>query len=63
LQTEFVEVRDARYLDGDRLAALVITSNPQTGELQTYAELVRAGESWLIDYEQPLEVGDATPTS
>jgi hypothetical protein len=63
LQTEFVEVRDARYLDGDRLAALVITSNPQTGELQTYAELVRAGESWLIDYEQPLEVGEATPTS
>ena len=63
MQTEFVEVRDARYLDDDRLAALVVTSNPQTGELQTYVELVRSGDSWLIDYEQPLEVGDATPTS
>lgn len=63
MQTEFVEVRDARYLDQDRLAALVVTSNPQTGELQTYVELVRSGDSWLIDYEQPLEVGDATPTS
>jgi hypothetical protein len=62
-QTEFVEVRDARYLDQDRLAALVVTSNPQTGELQTYVELVRSGDSWLIDYEQPLEVGEATPTS
>lgn len=63
MQTEFVEVRDATYLDPDRLAALVVTSNPQTGELQTYVELVRSGNSWLIDYEQPLEVGDATPTS
>jgi hypothetical protein len=63
MQTEFVEVRDAVYLDQDRLAALVVTSNPQTGELQTYVELVRSGDSWLIDYEQPLEVGDATPTS
>jgi hypothetical protein len=62
-QTEFIEVRDARYLDADRLAALVVTSNPQTGDLQTYVELVRAGNGWLIDYSQPLEVGDATPTS
>jgi hypothetical protein len=62
-QTEFIEVRDARYLDQDRLAALVVTSNPQTGELQTYVELVRSGDSWLIDYEQPLEVGDATPAA
>jgi len=60
-QSEFVEVRDARYLDADRLAALVVTNNPQTGELQTYVELVRAGEGWLIDYSQPLEVGEATP--
>ncbi len=63
MQTEFVEVREARYLDADRLAALVVTTNPQTGELQTYVELVRAGDSWLIDYAQPLEVGNATPTS
>jgi hypothetical protein len=63
MQTEFVEVRDARYLDADRLAALVVTSNPQTGELQTYVELVRSGDSWIIDFEQPVEVGDATPTS
>jgi hypothetical protein len=62
-QTEFVEVREARYLDADRLAALVVTSNPQSGELQTYVELVRAGDSWLIDYSQPLEVSDATPAS
>lgn len=62
-QTEFVEVRDVRYLDADRLAALVVTSNPQTGELQTYVELVRSGEGWLIDYAQPLEVGEATPAS
>lgn len=61
-QTEFVEVRDARYLDADRLAALVVTSNPQTGELQTYVELVRSGDAWLIDYSQPLDVGEATPT-
>jgi hypothetical protein len=62
-QTEFVEVRDARYLDADRLAVLVVTSNPQTGELQTYAELVRSGGGWLIDSEQPVEVGEATPAS
>ena len=62
MQAEFVEVRDARYLDADRLAALVVTSNPQSGELQTYVELVRSGNSWLIDFAQPLEV-DATPTS
>ena len=60
-QTEFVEVREARYLDADRLAALVVTSNPQSGELQTYVELVRSGDGWLIDYEQPVEVGEATP--
>ena len=60
-QTEFVEVREARYLDADRLAALVVTSNPQSGELQTYVELVRSGNGWLIDYEQPVEVGEATP--
>lgn len=63
MQTEFIEVREARYLDADRLAALVVTSNPQSGELQTYVELVRSGEGWLIDYEQPVEVGEATPTS
>lgn len=63
LQTEFVEVRDARYLDADRVAALVITSNPQTGELQSYVEFERAGDSWLIDYAQPLEVGEATPAA
>lgn len=63
METEFVEVRDARYRDADRLAALVVTSNPQTGELQTYVEFVRAGESWLIDSSQPLEVGEATPAS
>lgn len=62
-RTEFVEVRDARYLDADRIAALVVTSNPQSGELQSYVELVRAGNGWLIDSSQPLEVGDATPTS
>jgi hypothetical protein len=62
-QTEFVEIRDPRYLDQDRLAVLVVTSNPQTGELLTYAELVRSGDGWLIDFEQPVEVGDATPTS
>ena len=63
LQTEFVEVQDARYLDADRLAALIVTSNPQTGELQTYVEFVRSGDSWLIDSSQPLEVGEATPAS
>lgn len=62
-QTEFVEVREARYLEPDRLAVLVVTRNPNTGELQTYAELTRAGESWLIDHEQPIEVGDATPAA
>lgn len=62
-QTEFVEVREARYLDADRLAALVVTSNPQSGELQTYVELVRSGDGWLIDYEQPVEVGEATPAA
>lgn len=63
MQTEFVEVREARYLDADRLAALVVTSNPQTGELQSYVELVRSGDNWLIDYEQPVEMGEATPAS
>jgi hypothetical protein len=63
MQTEFVEVREARYLDQDRLAALVVTSNPQTGELQTYVELVRSGDGWLIDSAQPVEVGEATPAA
>ncbi|MFT4038993.1 MAG: hypothetical protein QM692_12485 [Thermomicrobiales bacterium] len=62
-QTEFLGVREARYLSDDRIAAVVATRNPQAGELTTYSELVRGEGGWLIDREQVLETGAATPES
>lgn len=61
MQTALVAVQDARYLDQDRIGALVVTHNAQTGDLLTYAEVVRAGNGWLIDQETVLETGLATP--
>jgi len=62
-QTEFVAVQDARILGDDRLAALIVTQNPETGEIVTYAELVRSGDNLLIDKEEVVDIGSATPTS
>lgn len=62
-QTEFVAVQDARVLGDDRLAALIVTQNPETGEIVTYAELVRSGDMLLIDKEEVVTIGSATPTA
>lgn len=62
-QSELVNVQDARVLGDDRLAALIVTANPNTGEIMTYAELVRSGETLLIDREEVVTIGSATPTS
>ena len=62
-QSEFVNVQDARVLGDDRLAALIVTQNPETGEIVTYAELVRSGDQLLIDKEEVVTIGSATPTS
>lgn len=62
-QSEFVEVQDARVLGEDRLAALIVTQNPETGEIVTYSELVRSGDQLLIDNEEVVTIGSATPTA
>ena len=62
-QSEFVNVQEARVLGDDRLAALIVTQNPETGEIVTYAELVRSGDQLLIDKEEVVTIGSATPTS
>lgn len=61
-QSEFVAVQDARVLGDDRLAALIVTQNPETGEIVTYSELVRSGDALLIDKEELVTIGSATPT-
>lgn len=62
-QSEFVAVQDARVLGDDRLAALIVTQNPETGEIVTYAELVRTGDQLLIDIEEVVTIGSATPAA
>ena len=62
-QSEFVAVQDARVLGDDRLGALVVTQNPETGEIVTYSELVRSGDQLLIDKEEVVTIGSATPTA
>ena len=62
-QSEFVAVQGARVLGDDRLGALVVTENPETGEIVTYSELVRSGDQLLIDKEEVVTIGSATPTS
>lgn len=62
-QTEFVAVQDARVLGDDRLAALIVTQNPETGEIVTYSELVRSGDQLLIDREEVISIGSATPVA
>jgi hypothetical protein len=62
-QTEFVAVQDARVLGDDRLAALIVTQNAETGEIVTYSELVRSGDQLLIDKEEVVTIGSATPTA
>lgn len=62
-QTEFVAVQDARVLGDDRLGALIVTQNPDTGEIVTYSELVRSGDQLLIDKEEVVTIGSATPTA
>ncbi len=62
-QSEFVAVQDARVLGDDRLAALIVTQNPETGEIVTYSELVRSGDTLQIDKEEVVTIGTATPTA
>ncbi len=62
-QSEFVAVQDARVLGDDRLAALIVTQNPETGEIVTYSELVRSGDTLQIDKEEVVTIGMATPTA
>jgi hypothetical protein len=62
-QSEFVAVQDARVLGDDRLAALIVTQNPETGEIVTYSELVRSGDTLQIDKEEVVTIGTATPAA
>jgi hypothetical protein len=54
-QSAFGSVLDARQLDDGRVAALVTTANPQTGETVIFSILVRDGETLRIDEEQVVE--------
>ena len=60
-QTTLVAVEEVRVLGEDRLGALVTTRTEQSGDVTTYAELVRAGDGLLIDYEEVIASGAATP--
>lgn len=62
-QSEFVAVQDARVLGDDRLGAIIVTRNPETGEIVTYSELVRSGDQLLIDKEVVITIGSATPSA
>jgi hypothetical protein len=61
-QTTLVAVEDVRVLGEDRLGALVTTRTDQSGDVTTYTELVRAGNALLIDHEEVIDNGAATPT-
>ncbi len=56
MQSEFGGVLDARLIDDGRIAVLVATSNPESGDLVLFAVLRRDGERLLIDEEQVVEV-------
>lgn len=61
MQTSFGSVLDARLLPDGRVAALVTTSNPQSGDIVIFATLRRDGDRLLIDEEQVVEAAAATP--
>ena len=61
MQSEFGGVLDARVLDDGRIAALVTTSNPQSGEVILFAILRRDSDRLRIDEEQVVEA--ETPTA
>jgi hypothetical protein len=63
METTLVAVEDVRVLGNDRFGALVTTRTEQSGDVTTYVELVRSGDALLIDYEEVVESGAATPTS
>jgi hypothetical protein len=61
MQSEFGSVLDARLMEDGRIAVLVTTSNPQSGDLVLFAVLRRDGERLLIDEEEVVEVAAASP--
>jgi hypothetical protein len=62
-QSEFGSVLDARLLEDGRIAALVTTSNPQSGDVVLFAILRRDEDRLLIDEEQVVEMAMASPVS
>ncbi len=60
-QTEFGSVLDARMLEDGRIAALVLTSNAQTGDTVLFSILSQGDQGWRIDDEAVVEVEAATP--
>jgi hypothetical protein len=58
-QSEFGSVLDARLIEDGRIAVLVTTSNPQSGDLVLFAVLRRDGDRLLIDEERVVEVAAA----
>jgi hypothetical protein len=64
-QSEFGGVLDTRLQDDDRIAALITTSNPHSGEVLIFSLLRREDDRLLIDDEQVVEaeVPPATPGS
>jgi predicted lipid-binding transport protein (Tim44 family) len=62
-ETTLAAVDEVRVLGEDRLGALVTTRTEQSGDVTTYVELVRSGDALLIDYEEVIDSGAATPTS
>jgi ketosteroid isomerase-like protein len=63
MQTRFGGVLDARLLEDGHIAALVSTSNPQSGEVVFFAILRRNGDQLQIDEEQVVELAAASPAS
>jgi hypothetical protein len=61
-QSTFNSVVDARTLDDGRLAALVSTGNPQSGEILLFTILQRQDDRLLIDEEQVIQAAGPAAT-
>jgi hypothetical protein len=55
MQSELGGILEARVLDDGRIATLLTTRNPQSGEVLIFATLSRDGERLRIDEEQIVE--------
>lgn len=61
-QTEFGSVLEARMLEDGRIAALIVTSNAQTGDAVLFSLLEQGDQGWKIQDEAVVEVEmQATP--